>query len=179
MWQLALPKIRWPKFFVDAQQIMPQLAPATDQTHWVKRPTFLDFSECCNEFFWVALYVAKGLARGELLYATDHFYDNCRGELLRLLSWKVGFAHDFAVSVGKNHKYLANFLRVAQMEKIYQLQDLTSVEKVWANLVDLEALFMVEAKLLAANFSEPTDFTDYENVLCYTLEWAAKAKAEL
>lgn len=163
------------EILADPHQLLPQLPAASDSTFWVKEPSFTDFAACCNEFFWVSLYVAKGLARGELFYATDHYYDNCRGELLRLLSWEVGFAHDFHVSVGKNYKYLANFVPAELMKQLYELQDLSSTEKMWDNLIALQELFLAHAKDVNRRFVESEDFATDENVIAYTKKWAAES----
>lgn len=57
---------------LDKDQQLPILPPSTDQAYWVQPPTQKLFDDCCNECWWVATYVAKGLWRGEMTYAYDH-----------------------------------------------------------------------------------------------------------
>ncbi|MFZ3071299.1 MAG: aminoglycoside 6-adenylyltransferase [Anaerolineaceae bacterium] len=63
-----------------------QLAPApTDEDYWLQKPTAKQFDDCCNEFWWVSPYVAKGLCRDEFLYAAHHL-EIVRAELLKMLA---------------------------------------------------------------------------------------------
>ena len=49
---------------------------ANDSSHYIKKPTQQQFYDCCNECYWVATYVAKGLVRHELNYALKHLNEN-------------------------------------------------------------------------------------------------------
>src|SRR5699024_5864736 len=74
--------------------------------------------DCCNEFWNVSAYVAKGLLRKELLFALDHFNQVLRPELLRMISWNVGIREGFNFSVGKSYKFMDNYLTEAELEKL-------------------------------------------------------------
>lgn len=37
----------------DKEQLLPILSVATDQEYWGKRPSQAEFSDCCNEFWWI------------------------------------------------------------------------------------------------------------------------------
>lgn len=154
----------------DPQHILPTVPPASDQQYWVEKPTPQMFLDCCNEFWWVATYVVKGVARKELFYASDHFYENCRREFLRLLSWQVGFTTDFSVSVGKNYKYLENYLPKETMEKIYALQDLSSLAKISRHLVTLETWFLAESQKIAQKQGWEFLEKEAQQVIAYTKE---------
>lgn len=78
----------------------------SDVQYHIRRPTAQEYSDCCNEFWWTAPYVAKGLCRGELLYAVYHMNECVRCELLRMLAWRMGFRLGFDRSAGKCGKYL-------------------------------------------------------------------------
>ena len=61
--------------------------------HFVPEPPdAAAFSDVCNEFWWVAPYIAKGLARGETTYAHHHLDLVLRDQLLRMLGWEVAAA---------------------------------------------------------------------------------------
>lgn len=83
---------------------------ANDSSHYIKKPTQQQFYDCCNECYWVATYVAKGLVRHELNYALKHLNENVREMLLVMLSWKVGHEYHYQISVGKYYKYLEKYL---------------------------------------------------------------------
>ena len=83
---------------------------STDKAYWIQQPSEEFYHDCCNEFWWVTTYVAKGLARREILYAQDHLNQIVRPMLLKMLSWRVGIETDFSLSVGKNYKYIEQYL---------------------------------------------------------------------
>lgn len=95
---------------LDKDGILPPIPPPDDVDYRVKCPTEAQFRYCCNEFWWVSPYIAKGLARHEILYAMDHFDSCARPMLLLMLSWYVAIPQDFSISVGKSYKYLPSLL---------------------------------------------------------------------
>lgn len=80
----------------------------------VRRPTPRMADDCCNEFWFTASYVAKGLCRDELTFAAG-LLDNTRRAALTMLAWQDGFAHGFGRSPGKYYKWLAP--RLAEDER--------------------------------------------------------------
>ena len=40
--------------------------------YWTAPPSEEEFAASCNEFWWVSIYVVKGICRKQLIYATDH-----------------------------------------------------------------------------------------------------------
>jgi aminoglycoside 6-adenylyltransferase len=82
------------------------LPPPSDEDYHIKKPSPEFFDDCCNEFWWVSTYIAKGLCRGELLYAAEHLALYERATLLRILSWQAGIDTGFSLSAGKSYKYL-------------------------------------------------------------------------
>ncbi|MFD1902149.1 aminoglycoside 6-adenylyltransferase [Enterococcus termitis] len=151
---------RLAEILLDKAGILPTLPTATDEDYWIKKPTQEEFSDCCNEFWWVSTYVVKGLCRNELFYAADHLYEHCRKELLRLFSWQVGGDNGFDFSVGKNYKYLPLYLTAEQNKCLMKTMDLSSVEAVWAALI----LLQKEFDGLARTFSKKCGFT-YDDAL--------------
>lgn len=91
----------------------------TDEEYWIKKPTARSFDDCCNEFWNLTSYVVKGLCRREILFAID-LLQLMRNELLRMLSWQVGTEHGFDFSVGKNYKFIVQYLP----------------QEIWKNLLD-------------------------------------------
>ena len=54
---------------LDKDGLIDPLPPPSDRGYLLKPPTLKRFDDCCNEFWWLNPYVAKGLWRGELTYA--------------------------------------------------------------------------------------------------------------
>ena len=87
-----------------------KLTPANDSDYLIKSPTTREFSSCCNEFWWVSTYVAKGLARRQLPYANFVFEHPVRDMSTLMLKWFVGVETNFSVNVGAGEKYFEKYL---------------------------------------------------------------------
>ncbi|WP_066398683.1 aminoglycoside 6-adenylyltransferase [Neobacillus mesonae] len=144
---------------LDKDDALPMIPQPTDKDYWVKRPTAEDFSNCCNEFWWVSTYVAKGLWRKEMLYAQDHLNNCVRPMLLKMLEWQVGIQNDFAVSIGKCGKYLEKFLPEDTWKELMLTYSDGKYESVWNALLTASNLFGTTAKSIAEslNFEYPHD----------------------
>ena len=66
----------------------------------IKKPTQAYFDACVKNFYWVSLYVAKGLMRNHLLYAYEHL-SIMRTSLNAMIEWFIGNNHNFDIEVGK------------------------------------------------------------------------------
>jgi aminoglycoside 6-adenylyltransferase len=53
---------------LDKDGILPELPRPTGSCYFVKPPYEKEFTDCCNEFWWLGPYIAKVLWRGELSY---------------------------------------------------------------------------------------------------------------
>lgn len=128
----------------------PPLGEPSDRSYHVRKPGVEFIEDCCNEFWWLSTYVAKGLRRHELLYALYHL-QLMRGQLLNMVSWKVGRETGYGVSVGKSCKYLKNYVSPDLWERItasYRAFDAASARRA---LLDCCGLFReVSAEVSAA-----------------------------
>ena len=115
---------------------------------WTSPASETDFEKTCNEFWWVSAYVVKGICRKQVIYATDHLYGICQQELLKILAWQV--ARDRGVvDIGKNYKYLFNYLPVEKEKEFSNLLDFSSLDKITQSLFATMQLFHQEAQSLA------------------------------
>ncbi|MBK3495841.1 aminoglycoside 6-adenylyltransferase [Viridibacillus sp. YIM B01967] len=142
---------------LDKDQTLPQLPPPTDIDYWVQRPIETHFNDCCNEFWWVSTYIAKGLWRKEMLYAQEHLY-NTRQMLIQMLSWQVGVQTDFSRSVGKNGKDLERLLPEGVWEQLLATYGNASYESTWQALFTMCDLF----QSTAADVAEMLSFNSNE-----------------
>ncbi|EOL42871.1 aminoglycoside 6-adenylyltransferase [Enterococcus caccae] len=166
---------RLAEVLLDKNHILPNLSVATDQDYWVKQPSQAEFSDCCNEFWWVSTYVVKGLYRNELFYAADHLNEICQKELLRLLSWYVAGEIEYKFSVGKNYKYLPNYLSEEQYQAILRTMNIASIPLAWDALISLQNQFDYYAQVFSKKNNLVYDQNTAEKVKDYTkvfrLEW--------
>jgi aminoglycoside 6-adenylyltransferase len=129
---------------LDKDGIFGALPPPTDEDYLPKPPTPKAYADCCNEFWWVSLYVAKGLWREELPYA-KRMQEIVRDELDRMLAWLVGTETEFREGTGKMGKHLERRLPPelwAMYERSYADAD---YENSWLALLESCKLFRLAA----------------------------------
>lgn len=151
---------------LDKDNNLPAIPPPTDEDYWVQRPDAQRYADCCNEFWWVSTYVAKGLWRQEILYAIDHL-NLVRAMLLKMLEWKVGIDTGFSLSIGKNGKFLNRYLDEDSWNKLLSTYENGSYEKVWHALYVMGELFEPVALQVAAEFGYAYPADEAENIKRY------------
>ncbi|MDG3029496.1 aminoglycoside 6-adenylyltransferase [Streptococcus sp. ST2] len=137
--------------------------------YWTAPPTEEDFAASCNEFWWVSAYVVKAIRRNQLIYATDHLYGICQQELLKVLSWQVTSERG-SVDIGKNYKYLFQYLPAEQEKEFSALLDLSSFDKITQSLFATMGLFDREAQILAQKMGFTYDMEVAEKMISYAKE---------
>ena len=132
---------------VDEKSLFESYSPSP-QRFWISPASETDFEKTCNEFWWVSTYVVKGICRKQIIYATDHLYSICQQELLKVLAWQVARDRE-VVDIGKNYKYLFNYLPAEKEKEFSNLLDFSSLEKITQSLFATMQLFHQEAQYLA------------------------------
>ena len=141
----------------------------TPQRYWTSPASAIEFEKTCNEFWWVSAYVVKGIHRNHLVYATDHLYGICQQEFLKVLAWQV--ARDRGkVDIGKNYKYLFNYLPAEKEKEFSNLLDFSSKEKITQSLLATMQLFHREAQRLAQKLGFDYDKEVAEKMIEYAEE---------
>ena len=123
----------------------------------VPPPDPQEFSAACNEFWWVCPYVAKGLARGDLLYANFHLENCLRRELHRVFAWAYPDSGKFLCR-------LAEAIGEEKMERYRQSFDLSEPEAVRRAFATVCALFSETAPLAAERLGTRYDRGEEERV---------------
>ena len=139
------------------------------QRFWISPASETDFEKTCNEFWWVSAYVVKGICRKQIIYATDHLYSICQQELLKILAWQVASDRG-AVDIGKNYKYLFNFLPIEKEKEFSNLLDFSSLDKITQSLFATMQLFHQEAQRLAHKMGFDYDREVAEKMIEYAEE---------
>ena len=139
------------------------------QRFWTNPASALDFEKTCNEFWWVSAYVVKGICRNQLIYATDHLYGICQQELLKVLAWQVASDRG-AVDIGKNCKYLFNYLPTEKEKEFSSLLDFASLDKIIQSLFATMQLFHQEAQAFSLKTGFPYDKETAEKMIEYAKE---------
>ena len=140
--------------------------PPSPKRYWTNPASQTDFEKSCNEFWWVSAYVVKGICRKQVIYTTDHLYGICQQELLKLLAWQVA-ADKEKVDIGKNYKYLFNYLPTEKEKEFSNLLDFSSIDKITQSLFATMELFHQEAQFLAHKMGFDYDKEIAERMIQY------------
>jgi aminoglycoside 6-adenylyltransferase len=152
---------------LDKDHLIPELPPPSDRNYLPKRPSKKLFDDCCNEFWWVNPYVAKGLWRGELTY-TKHMLDVVvREELMKMLTWYIGIQTDFQKSPGKMGKYLKQYLEPELWSLLEETYADSQPEHIWDSLLAMGNLFRRVGRCVAEHFGFNYPEQDDKNVTSY------------
>ena len=127
--------------------------PPPDESGYLPQPpTAKEFFDCCNEFWWVSPYVAKGLWREELPYARHMLDDVLRAELMRVITWYIGIHTGFQVSPGKEGKYLKKYLSPEEWDVLLKTYAGPGYKDAWDALLAMGRLFRKAAQAVAGHF---------------------------
>ena len=152
----------------DPQGLFAPYAP-TPERYWTTPASATDFDKSCNEFWWVSAYVVKGIRRNHLVYATDHLYGICQKELLKLLAWQVA-ADKGTVDVGKNYKYLCQYLPAEKEKEFTALLDFSDQKSLTKSLLATMDFFHKEAQAFSRKTGFHYDKATVEKMIEYAEE---------
>lgn len=139
------------------------------ERYWITSASAIEFEKACNEFWWVSAYVVKGICRKQVIYATDHLYGICQQEFFKILAWQVASDRG-KVDIGKNYKYLFNYLPAEQKKEFSDLLDFSSIDKITQSLLATMELFHQEAQSLAKKMGYDYDKEVAEKMIEYAEE---------
>lgn len=148
---------------LDKDHIFPDIPPATDEDYRVKKPTQMQYSCACNEFWWCLDNVAKGLWREEIPYVQDMLSFCVRKQLEKLLSWKIGILTDFSVSIGKSGKYMHRWLSKEEWNDFLATYASGNVEECWKAVMIMCDLFEKTAEYVGEKLGYEYNHTEGKN----------------
>ena len=137
---------------LDKDNLLGELPPPSDVGYLPQRPNAKAFDDCCNEFWWLNPYVAKGLWRDELTYARYMLDTLMREQLLKMLRWYVGAQTAFQKSPGKLGKYLKGQIDTEQWALLECTYSDSQLDHVWDALFSMDDLFRRIANCVADHF---------------------------
>ena len=153
---------------VDEKGLFESYSPS-HQRFWISPASKTDFEKSCNEFWWVSDYVVKGICRKQIIYATDHLYGICQQELLKVLAWQIASDRG-TVDIGKNYKYLFNYLPAEKEKEFSNLLDFSSLDKITQSLLATMEFFHQEAQYLAQKMGFKYEKEVAEKMIQYAKE---------
>lgn len=155
------------RVLLDKDGTVGKLPPPDESSYFPSRPGEGEFMKCCNEFWWVSPYVAKGLWRGEVLYARHMLEGVLRKELMKILVWRFGIRTGFSRSPGKLCRNLKDYMDPGEWQVLMSTCPDWRSSSIWDSLLAMGELFREAALEVAAGcrYSYPGEddrsVTDY------------------
>jgi aminoglycoside 6-adenylyltransferase len=149
---------------LDKDGIVPPFPPPSDRDNLPKPPTAKLFADCCNEFWWVCPYVAKGLWREEITYAKQMLDGAVRDQLMRMLVWQIGMKTHYKKNPGKLGKYFKRYLDAETWDLLMKTYADASYEHTWDALLTMCALFRATALQVGGHYGFDYPHGDDERV---------------
>lgn len=155
---------------LDKDGMIGPLPPPSDRDYLPKPPSAKLYADCCNEFWWVIIYVAKGLWRKEIVYAKTALDGFVRPQLMQMLEWYIGMKTEFSQNPGKFGKHFRRYLEPdvwALLERTYAD---ARYERSWEALFAATDLFRHAAVRVAEPFGFEYPFGEDEKISAYLRE---------
>jgi aminoglycoside 6-adenylyltransferase len=137
---------------LDKDHVIGELPRPSEVGYLPHRPSAKAFGDCCNEFWWLNPYVAKGLWRDELIYAKVMLDTHMREQLLKMLTWYFGIQTDFRRSPGKWGKYLKGQIDAELWALLERTYSDSQLDHIWEALISMDDLFRQIANTVADCF---------------------------
>jgi len=136
---------------LDKDGILPAFPPPSDIDYLPRPPSAKDFGDCCNEFWWVSPYVAKGLWRRQVTYAKA-MMEAVREQLMQMLTWHVGVKTGFTRGPGKIGKHLEACLEPELWAQLLRTYSDADYDRSWDALLEMGDLFRTVALQVGGHF---------------------------
>ncbi len=149
---------------LDKDNTIPALPPPDDKDYLPKPPTEKAFNDCCNEFWWMCPYAAKGLWRGEIIYAKQMIDVYIREQLNKMLNWYIGIKTGFQKNPGKYGKYYTRYLEPELWQLLQRTYTNAGYENNWRALILMGDLFRQVASAVAEFYGYHYPYEDDRNV---------------
>lgn len=155
------------KILLDKDNLFKEQPVPNDSDYWTRKPSQKDYADCCNEFWWVATYVVKGLARNDLLYAKDMLENPVRKMFMRMIAWHVAADHGFMINLGKSHRFLKNYIAPKMRTQILNTYPNAKKQHIWNSLLTMTRIFEEKSQELAHQLELKYNAEESNNVKAY------------
>ena len=149
---------------LDKDNIIEPFPPASDSDFIIQKPNKQYYNDCCNEFWWICPYVAKGIWRDEMPYAMIMYDRYVRDMLFQMIKWYIGIKTDFTVSAGKCGKNFNQYLEPELWKMFVKTYSNSNYENLWEALFEAGNLFRILAKKVAEHFNFDYPYNEDEKV---------------
>ena len=152
---------------MDKENLLSKIPHPSDKSYFIKKPTENEFIACCNEFWWISTYLAKGLWRKNLIYSLGVYYQNIHIEFMNLLRWYIGIKNNFKISSGKYDKYFEKLLPSEIYNKFLNTYPSANDINIWKAFKIMCELFDDIAIKISNNLNFKYNNEESKNVMNY------------
>ena len=131
---------------LDKDGFFSDLPEPTDKGYLPKPPEKWLYKCCCNEFWWVSIYVAKNLWRKKTLYAKYLLDQVMRSQLMKMLTWYFALKTDYKISAGKAGDNIEHHIDKKIWGKIIKTYSDASNKNIWKALFLMSDVFRETGK---------------------------------
>lgn len=137
---------------LDKDGTLEPFPPPSERDYLPTPPTAKRFADCCNEFWWVCPYVAKGLWREQLTYAKFMLDQVLRDELMKMLTWHIGVQTNFSRNLGGFGNCFQQYLEPELWNQLQRTYADAGHDNTWEALFAMCHLFRTAALATAKHF---------------------------
>lgn len=149
---------------LDKDGIIEPFPPPSEKSYLPKPPTEKEYADCCNEFWWVSTYIAKGLWRDEITYAKSMQDQIVRPQLMKMLAWHIGINTEFSRNLGKFGKSFKQYLEPELWNMLLATYADAGYDRTWVSLDTMCHLFRITSQFVAEHFDFDYPIDDDEKV---------------
>ena len=163
--------------WLDKDNSFSKIEKSNEKDYHILKPTEKEFTDTCNEFWWVSTNVAKGLLRNEIIYAKELIEVFVRPMFMKLIEWKIGIETNFSVSSGKSGKYFDKYLEKDFYNKVLKTYSGADLETNWNSLFVMTELFEDLENYVSEQLGFTCNKEEQQNVIGYLkerYEWGRK-----
>ena len=144
---------------LDKDGMIEPFPPPSEKDYLPKPPTEKEYADCCNEFWWVSTYIAKGLWREEIIYAKSMQDQYVRPMMMKMLDWYIGIKTEFSCNPGKLGKHFRQYLEPELWEMVQSSYADANYARTWDALQEMCRLFQITSRFVAehSSFEYPID----------------------
>jgi aminoglycoside 6-adenylyltransferase len=162
--------------WMDKDGLFPNIAAPGDQDYLIRKPTEKEFTDCCNEFWWVSTYISKGLLRKEITYAKAMMEGPVRDMFKCMIAWYIGTKTGFSVSFGYKGKLMRLHLEENEYNRILETYPDYKTENIWNALFLMTDLFSQYSIKVSDHLKIKLNLNESENVRHYLQRQYAERK---
>ncbi len=143
---------------LDKDNILRGLPAPSLASHLPDLPTLKRFADCCNEFWWTNMHVAKGIWRDELPYAKFFFETLLRSELMKMIVWDIAIRTNCQALTGWANKHIQKHMLSSEWISLVGTYVDADPDRMWEALRTAGRLFRTIGNRVASvmEFSYPT-----------------------